>query len=682
MVGRGADRLRSDFGKFSYDNAHGWKETARYRLTQDGSLNSRREAPVDAVEPATISIWRKIAYKKPSNWSSSGDFLLKSRALDVQPLQFALRPLSLISARPPERWRVISEDARVGEARCIEIQVDELDHSERWWVDRNRDFSVIRWERRQPNASPLDVAIDVSKGRDGEWLPLRWAFQLAQGDGGRPAALAATVTDHSVNDKLPQETFAPVAPAGARVYDVTVDLPIRDSDDRSGWLADEEARTTLHAIADAWTRRQERTKSFKFTWEEENGPTSWNSDSQKRTMHMMCIDGAKFAEEFSSPGWKPPTARPAASSRSKFFGKEGWSVYRSKTGFDGVTKRDLSFCERPGDLGNMTLSSGLHARGSGQPQGNWTLSLVFRPLDPIFGRFNPSDLRDPSKYHVLARGGKIGDVACVIMETEPNPGMQQSYWLDPARDYLPLREHRTLNGEDRDRVELSYRLDPAQGWVPMSWRETFVGEGGAALIARTDTVISYRVNQPFPASEFELETPKGARVNDMREGTDFAHRNGAATARQQRMAAKMNAHESKKKPKPKPKAVYDPFADAAADVEAAIKQAQETHRRVLIEFGANWCPGCRDLGVVLKENAEVASALKKGFVLVLVDTDFDSGKKTDEKYVPRRQRNSIPHLAVLDASGNVLTNDDTESFADGDDFDVAKIQAFLAKWSP
>ena len=98
--------------------------------------------------------------------------------------------------------------------------------------------------------------------------------------------------------------------------------------------------------------------------------------------------------------------------------------------------------------------------------------------------------------------------------------------------------------------------------------------------------------------------------------------------------------------------------------------------------GANWCPGCRDLGVVLKENADVAACVKKGFVLVLVDTDYDTGKKADEKYVPRRQRNSIPHLAVLDPTGKVLKSDNTQSLADGDDYNFGKVKAFLAEWSP
>jgi thioredoxin-related protein len=103
---------------------------------------------------------------------------------------------------------------------------------------------------------------------------------------------------------------------------------------------------------------------------------------------------------------------------------------------------------------------------------------------------------------------------------------------------------------------------------------------------------------------------------------------------------------------------------------------------VLIEFGSNWCEGCLDLAVALKENEDVSTALKKDFILVLVDTSSESGRHLQEKYVPERQRNSIPHLAVLDPAGKVLKNDDTTAFEVDDDYSVPKLKAFLAQWSP
>src|SRR6478672_8222530 len=45
---------------------------------------------------------------------------------------------------------------------------------------------------------------------------------------------------------------------------------------------------------------------------------------------------------------------------------------------------------------------------------------------------------------------------------------------------------------------------------------------------------------------------------------------------------------------------YDEQANATAQVDAAFKRAKQTGKRVLIDFGGNWCPDCRILAGVMK----------------------------------------------------------------------------------
>ena len=61
------------------------------------------------------------------------------------------------------------------------------------------------------------------------------------------------------------------------------------------------------------------------------------------------------------------------------------------------------------------------------------------------------------------------------------------------------------------RVDLSYRSDPRLGWVPTGWTYAFAASDGA-----TDTVTDSIINQPLPASEFQITIPAGAQVDDMR----------------------------------------------------------------------------------------------------------------------------------------------------------------------
>jgi thiol-disulfide isomerase/thioredoxin len=672
--GEGLHRLRSDFSEFVFSAADGWKETGRFRITRLGSLNSRLHVPTRSGEAPTIAIWRKVAIKRPSGWSSSGDFLLHDLDIDLAPLRLAVRPLSPASDWSAETSRVVSEDALIGNVHCIKLQMDKVDHSEQCWVDLRRDFSVVRWERRQSGGAPLNVAIDPQQAPDHEWLPARWSWQLSGNSAGRPAFFEATVSRRIVNKELQNKTFAADYPPGTHVYDASIDLPILDSDDQSGTLSPDEARATLNAIADAWLQRQAKVKRFKY---------AWRRHGERKTINTLCVDGEKFMSEFKTAGWAPsPSPPPAKGRRSRF--EEGWPIHQMKTVFDGVATRELWLSDDPSrPSGVVSITAGSNQRDGGMP-GDRYLMLVFRPFNANFGGMNVADLRSPEKFRVRRQKGQIGNVACVVIETERHPGMQVSYWLDPARDYIPLRQHRTLNGEDRERLDFFYRADPACGWAVAGWTESNVGMGGRVFNPITDTITEFTVNQPIPASDFQIEPPAGAKVQDWRIDRRSARQKAAEAAREAKMKAIEAAREAKGKahPKPKPKPVYDPFADAAADVAAAFKVAGDTNKRVLIEFGANWCPGCRDLGVVLKENAEVSTALKKDFVLVFVNTETESGHQLQEKYVPKRQRNSIPHLAVLDPAGKVLKNDDTTAFEVDDDYSVPKLKAFLAEWSP
>lgn len=329
----------------------------------------------------------------------------------------------------------------------------------------------------------------------------------------------------------------------------------------------------------------------------------------------------------------------------------------------------MSISDDPGDRESLS-------------RGDWSVMLVYRPLHPKFGCVDPADLRDPTKFHVVSGTKKIGDVACVVIENEPHEGAHEYYWLDPARDYLPLRESRTLNGEDRGRVDFKYRLDSHDGWVPAGWTGAYTGESGSLLASHTNSVTEATLNRPLPALEFEIDPPTRARVSDSRGNRRSPRERAEDAARSARETKLVALRQAKLKAHKRHRPIFDPFADAAADLEAAEKSAHDTKRRVLIEFGMNPDFECYDLWAVLKENPEVAPVLNQNFVLLLVAVNSDTGKAIQEKYVPQPGRYRIPYLSVLDSDGNLIKNDNTTPLAGGDDYDIGKVKNFLAEWSP
>src|SRR5262245_29500105 len=75
--------------------------------------------------------------------------------------------------------------------------------------------------------------------------------------------------------------------------------------------------------------------------------------------------------------------------------------------------------------------------------------------------------------------------------------------------------------------------------------------------------------------------------------------------------------------------IYPDVARAAADIAAAQKEAARTHRRVLVDFGGNWCTDCKVLDINLRK-PENAALLAERYVVVHVnvgdkgiDTNFD-----------------------------------------------------------
>ena len=132
--------------------------------------------------------------------------------------------------------------------------------------------------------------------------------------------------------------------------------------------------------------------------------------------------------------------------------------------------------------------------------------------------------------------------------------------------------------------------------------------------------------------------------------------------------------------------LYDPQADGAAQVAAAIKEAKSTHKHVLVKLGANWCIWCRRLSHTFESDAAVAKTLNENYVLVLVDVNHRNGKTRNDAVNDRfgnPMARGLPVLVVLDGDGSQLTTQETGALEDGKSaHDPAKVIAFLRKWAP
>jgi thiol:disulfide interchange protein len=134
-------------------------------------------------------------------------------------------------------------------------------------------------------------------------------------------------------------------------------------------------------------------------------------------------------------------------------------------------------------------------------------------------------------------------------------------------------------------------------------------------------------------------------------------------------------------PPPAKPPIYDESADAAKQIAEALALAGKDGKRVLLQFGANWCPWCHKLHSLFKTDKDIAAKLKSDYVVVLIDVNKGHNGKVDVKY-GHPTRFGIPVLVILDADGKQLTTKDSSELEEGDHHSPEKVMAFLKKWSP
>jgi thiol:disulfide interchange protein len=124
------------------------------------------------------------------------------------------------------------------------------------------------------------------------------------------------------------------------------------------------------------------------------------------------------------------------------------------------------------------------------------------------------------------------------------------------------------------------------------------------------------------------------------------------------------------------KNLYSETSNATADIAAALAQARREHKRVILDFGGNWCGDCQVLDIYYHQSPN-AELLAKHFVLVHVNIGhMDKNVDVAKKYnVPITK--GVPALAVIDANGKLLYAERPKEFEHATPQEVT---AFLKRW--
>jgi len=258
---------------------------------------------------------------------------------------------------------------------------------------------------------------------------------------------------------------------------------------------------TITAIRDAALRREQKAQTLKVGWKERTNyyavagarrrgrpvVTATSNDNVDVTcLNTVTIDGARI--------------------RFAWNRSDGINTLSA---FDGQTYRMI----------DTPTSSHQYPRGRVVKALNPDITMMaLKPILMEFRLINPAVRAfQLTKFKVVDRNAVLDGHKCVLINDDDTGAANiESMWLDPARDYLVLRNtitNRRTSAESR-RLDISYLDEPTVGWVPSGWSLIASRQRGVPFMSITAEVTEFTINDKIPAELFQLTFPPNTMVTD------------------------------------------------------------------------------------------------------------------------------------------------------------------------
>jgi thiol:disulfide interchange protein len=133
---------------------------------------------------------------------------------------------------------------------------------------------------------------------------------------------------------------------------------------------------------------------------------------------------------------------------------------------------------------------------------------------------------------------------------------------------------------------------------------------------------------------------------------------------------------------PIPHAHIFPDVEAAhTDIQAALIKARAEHKRVLLDFGGDWCGDCQVLNYYMHQSPN-KELLEKYYVLVDVNIGhIDQNIDIGDKYGVVLKK-GVPAMAVLRPDGTVVYGQKNGEFENMRNMQSSDLTTFLEAWKP
>ena len=127
--------------------------------------------------------------------------------------------------------------------------------------------------------------------------------------------------------------------------------------------------------------------------------------------------------------------------------------------------------------------------------------------------------------------------------------------------------------------------------------------------------------------------------------------------------------------------IYNPKANAQADINAAASKAKKENKHVFVQVGGNWCVWCIRFHNLVEETPDLKNYLAANFETVLVNYSPENKNEAVLKKLKNPGRFGFPVFLILDGNGEVIHIQNSAYLEEGKGHSVKLITDFLKNWT-
>lgn len=126
--------------------------------------------------------------------------------------------------------------------------------------------------------------------------------------------------------------------------------------------------------------------------------------------------------------------------------------------------------------------------------------------------------------------------------------------------------------------------------------------------------------------------------------------------------------------------LYKPAEDAEKAITAAVKEAKEKGKHVLIQVGGNWCIWCARFHEFTTGDEAINEYIKNNYVVYHLNYSPENKNNAVLEKYGFPQRFGFPVFLILNGEGNLIHTENSAYLEEGKGYSKLKIIEFLKNW--